>query len=257
MKRRARQVDNIKLDVSSRRLAEARTPKAAAALVDDLVTANYILARHQILDGYGHVSVRFNNSSRYLLSRSLAPALVTASDIQEYDLNSNPLDSAARPSFIERFIHGEIYRARPDVQAVVHSHMPSVIPFGVTGMALKPLCHMAAFLGEGVPVFEIRTVRSDSAMPMLVHNPALARSLAATLSAKPAALMRGHGIVVVGSSLPHVVGRSVYLALNATLQLQTLAFAPDSCVNYLDSSETPEIPDKYQRSWELWKSEAH
>jgi HCOMODA/2-hydroxy-3-carboxy-muconic semialdehyde decarboxylase len=260
MRRRAKQNNGRKPRISSRSFANAHSPKAPPAPVADLVVANHILAQHQVLDGYGHVSVRLESSNGYLLSRSLAPALVMAGDIQQYDLDSNALDSAARPSFIERFIHGEIYRIRPDVQAIVHSHMPSIIPFGVTGTALKPLYHMAAFLGEGVPVFEIRTVRSDGAeMPMLVHNQALARALAETLSTKPAALMRGHGAVIVGSSLPQVVGRSVYLAFNAALQLQTLTLtlAPDSSVNYLDSVEAhEEIPDKYQRSWELWKCQA-
>ena len=237
--------------------ATAQASKAASRLLEDLVVANHILAQQGILDGYGHVSVRDDSArDHYLLSRSLAPALVTAADIQQYDLDSNPLDPAARPSFIERFIHGEIYRARPDVQAIVHSHAPSLIPFGVTGVALRPLYHMTAFVGAGVPVFEIRKVRgNDSKMPMLVHNPALGRALAETLAAKPAALMRGHGAVIVGSSLPHVVGRSVYLALNATLQTQAVALG--GSINYLDSAEArEEIPDNYQRAWELWKRQA-
>jgi ribulose-5-phosphate 4-epimerase/fuculose-1-phosphate aldolase len=238
--------------------ATAQASKAASTLVDDLVAANHILAQQGILDGYGHVSVRDDSArDHYLLSRSLAPALVTAADIQQYDLDSNPLDPAARPSFIERFIHGEIYRARPDVQAIVHSHAPSLIPFGVTGVALRPLYHMTAFVGAGVPVFEVRTARSkdDSKMLMLVHNQTLGRALAETLAAKPAAMMRGHGAVIVGSSLPHVVGRSVYLALNATLQTQAVALG--GSINYLDSAEArEEIPDNYQRAWELWKRQA-
>jgi len=241
----------------------ALLPQAAQAappssmLTDDLVTANRILAQQGILDGYGHVSVRHDSArDRYLLSRSLAPALVTAADIQQYDLDSNPLGTAVRPSFIERFIHGEIYRARPDVRAIVHSHAPALIPFGVSGTALKPLYHMTAFVGEGVPVFEIRNARgNDPKMLMLVHNSGLGRALAETLGTKPAALMRGHGAVIVGSSLPHVVGRSVYLALNATLQAQAMALS--GSVNYLDPAEArEEIPDNYQRAWDLWKRQA-
>ena len=226
-------------------------------MVEDIVAANRILAQQGILDGYGHVSVRQDAApSRYLLSRSLAPALATAADIQQYDLDSNPLDRAARPSFIERFIHGEIYRARPDVHAIVHSHAPALIPFGVAGVALRPLYHMSAFVGEGVPVFEIRKARGNHPkMLMLVHNPALGRALAETLGAKPAALMRGHGAVIVGSSLPQVVGRSVYLALNATLQAQAAALG--GSINYLDAQEArEEIPDNYQRAWDLWKRQA-
>lgn len=237
--------------------ATAQASHASSTLLDYLVAANHILAQQGILDGYGHVSVRSDNArDRYLLSRSLAPALVTAADIQQYDLDSKPLDPAARSSFIERFIHGEIYRARPDVQAIVHSHTPSLIPFGVTATTLRPLYHMTAFVGEGVPVFEIRKVRGDDPkMLMLVHNPALGRALAATLGTKPAALMRGHGAVIVGSSLPHVVGRSVYLGLNATLQAQAIALGGN--INYLDPAEArEEILDNYQRAWELWKRQA-
>jgi len=229
----------------------------ASSTAEDLVTANHILAQQGILDGYGHVSVRHDTASgRYLLSRSLAPALVTAADIQQYDLDSNPLGPAAQPSFVERFIHGEIYRVRSDVHAVVHSHTPSLIPFGVTGTVLRALYHMTAFVGQGVPVFEIRQARgNDHKMLMLVHNPALGRALAETLGSKPAALMRGHGAVIVGSSLPQVVGRSVYLALNATLQAQAMSLG--GSINYLDTQEThEEIPDHYQRAWELWKRQA-
>jgi HCOMODA/2-hydroxy-3-carboxy-muconic semialdehyde decarboxylase len=237
--------------------ATAQSLKASSALVEDLVAANRILAQQGILDGYGHVSVRHDAArERYLLSRSLAPALVTAADIQQYDLDSNALDPAARPSLVERFIHGEIYRARPDVHAIVHSHAPALIPFGVTGTALRPLYHMTAFLGEGVPVFEIRKARgNDSKMLMLVHSPALGRALAETLGMKAAALMRGHGAVIVGSSLPHVVGRSVYMALNATLQAQAAALG--GSINYLDPQEArEEVPDNYQRAWDLWKRQA-
>ena len=237
--------------------ATAQSPKTSSTLAEDLVVANRILAQQGILDGYGHVSVRHDVArNRYLLSRSLAPALVTVADIQRYDLDSNVLDPAARPSFTERFIHGEVYRARPDVQAVVHSHAPSLIPFGVTGTALRPLYHMTAFVGEGVPVFEIRKVRgNDPKMLMLVHNPALGRALADTLGSKPAALMRGHGAVIVGASLPHVVGRSVYLALNAKLQAQAMSLG--GSINYLDPQEArEEVADNYQRAWDLWKRQA-
>jgi len=237
--------------------ATAQSAKASSTLIEDLVVANRILAQQGILDGYGHVSVRQDTAAgHYLLSRSLAPALATIADIQQYDLDSNALDPAARPSFIERFIHGEIYRARPDVRAIVHSHTPALIPFGVTGVALKPMYHMTAFVGEGVPVFEIRKARGDGPkMLMLVHSPALGRALAETLGRRPAALMRGHGAVIVGSSLPQVVGRSVYLALNATLQAQTAALG--GSINYLDPQEArEEIPDNYQRAWDLWKRQA-
>src|SRR5438094_7263360 len=138
-----------------RRAAAQSTPAsagpAAPALLEDLVAASRILADQGVVDGYGHVSVRHDRDpNRYLMSRSLAPALVTAADVMEYDLDSNPVDARDRPSYLERFIHGEIYKVRPDVRAIVHNHSPSVIPFGVTGVPLRPLYHMSAFLWEGV-----------------------------------------------------------------------------------------------------------
>src|SRR5215470_12654588 len=130
---------------------------AAPQLIEDLVAANHILADQGVVDGYGHVSARHDRDpSRYLMARSMAPELVAVSDIMEYDLDGNPADARGRVSYLERFIHGEIYKVRPDVKAVVHTHSPSVIPFGVTGVPLKPLYHMSAFLWMGVPVFEIR-----------------------------------------------------------------------------------------------------
>lgn len=235
------------------RFARAQSASKTSSKIDDLVIANHILAQQGILDGYGHVSVRDATPDRYLLSRSLSPALVTAADIQQYDFDSDPVDAGARLSFVERFIHGEIYRARPDVNAIVHSHTPSLIPFGVSGVALRPMYHMTAFVGEGVPIFEIRAVRgNDSKMLMLVHNADLGRALAKTLGQHPAALMRGHGAVIVGSLLPEVVGRSIYLALNATLQAQAMAL--NRSLNSLDSKEASEgVPDRYQRAWDLWK----
>jgi ribulose-5-phosphate 4-epimerase/fuculose-1-phosphate aldolase len=223
-------------------------------LLEDLVAANRILADHGVLDGYGHVSARHNRDlNRYLLSRSLAPALVTADDIMEYDLDSNPVDAQGRALYVERFIHGEMYKARPDVQAVVHHHAPAVIPFGVSTVPLRPLYHMAAFLWEGVPVFEIREVGGMT--DMLVRSPALGRALAQTLGHKAAALMRGHGAVVVCSSLSGVVGRSIYLQLNAHLQAQAIALGGP--VTYLDPEEGRKADlGGYQRAWELWKRKA-
>ena len=150
-----------------------------------------------MLDGYGHVSARHDrDAGRFLMSRSLAPELVTAADILEYDLDSEPVEARGRTSYLERFIHGEIYRARPDVRAIVHNHSPSVIPFGVTGAPLRPLYHMSAFLAGGVPVWDIRAAAGDT--DMLVRPPRSGRALAQALGAHPVVLMRGHGAVVVG-----------------------------------------------------------
>ncbi|MCI0457051.1 MAG: class II aldolase/adducin family protein [Gemmataceae bacterium] len=222
------------------------------ALVDDLVAANRILAHQGVVDGYGHLSVRHDRDpGRYLLARSLAPALVTAADIMEYDLDSNPVDPRGRASYLERFIHGEIYRARPDVTAVVHHHSPSVIPFGVTAVALRPLYHMSAFIGEGVPIFEIR--EAGGMTDMLVSTPALGSALARTLGRHPAALMRGHGAVVVGGDLSLAVARSIYLELNARLQAQAMALGGP--VIYLDPEEVRQAVARldYRRAWDLWK----
>jgi ribulose-5-phosphate 4-epimerase/fuculose-1-phosphate aldolase len=227
-------------------------------MIEDLVAASRILADQGVVDGYGHVSVRHDRDpNRYLMSRSLAPALVTAADIMEWDLDSVPVDPRGRTGFIERFIHGEIYKARPDVKAVVHNHSPSVIPFGVTQAPLQPLYHMSAFLGGGVPVFDIK-VAAGGPTDMLVRTPALGRALAQTLGARPVALMRGHGAVVVGPSVQAVVFRSVYTEMNAKLQAQAMALGGP--VTYLDPDEARKaeanVGDTIGRPWELWKQKA-
>ncbi len=242
-------------------LAQAAPASAGPAdpkLIEDLVAANLILVDQGVLDGYGHVSVRHDKDpTRYLMSRSLAPELVTASDILEYDLDSNAVDPRGRSLFIERNIHGEIYKARPDVKAVVHNHSPSVIPFGAAGVPLRPLYHMSAFLHDRVPVFEIRSAGGDGT-DMLVRTPALGLALAKALGAGPVALMRGHGAVVVGPSLPHAVFRSVYTEINAKLQAQALALGGK--VVYLNPNEAQRaeasLDGTLARPWELWKKKA-
>jgi len=227
-------------------------------LIEDLVAANHILVDQGVLDGYGHVSARHDREpSRFLMSRSLAPELVTAADIMEYDLDAEPVDPRGRGSYLERFIHGEIYRARPDVRAIVHDHSPSVIPFGVTGAPLRPLYHMSAFLAAGVPVFDIRTAAGGDT-DMLVRTPALGRALAQVLGPRPVALMRGHGAVVVGPSLPIVVFRSIYTEMNARLQAQAMALGGP--VTYLSPGEAQQaeaaVAGTVGRPWELWKQKA-
>jgi ribulose-5-phosphate 4-epimerase/fuculose-1-phosphate aldolase len=226
-----------------------------ANLIADLVVANHILADQGVLDGYGHVSARHDGDPhRYFLSRSLAPELVTAADIMEFDLDNNAVDPRGRAIFIERFIYGEIYKARPDVAAIVHSHSPSVIPFGVSTVPLRPLYHMAAFMGDGVSIFDIRKVAGMT--DMLVRTPKLGTALTQILGPRAAVLMRGHGVVVVGKSLPEAVGRSVYLEINARLQAQAIALGGK--IEYLDPEEARKSgpPDDYERAWELWKRRA-
>jgi HCOMODA/2-hydroxy-3-carboxy-muconic semialdehyde decarboxylase len=226
-------------------------------LIEDLVAANRILADQGILDGWGHVSVRHDRDpNRYLLARARAPELVTPEDILEFDLDSNAIDAGGRPLYTERFIHGEIYKSRPDVVAVVHTHAPSLIPFGISKVPLQPVYHRAAFVSGGVPVFEIRD--AGGMTDMLVRNQNLGRALAQVLGTRPAALMRGHGAVVAGPSLPRVVSRSIFLALGATLQAQAMALGGP--LTYLDPEEARQIEDRegfgLVRAWEAWKRRA-
>ena len=232
-------------------LSQAPAAPSRQALIDDLVTANRILANEDVLDGYGHVSVRNPaDATRYFLARAGAPALVTAADVVEYDLDSKPT-SGSGAGYMERFIHGEIYKARPDVTAVVHCHCLDVIPFAATNTPLKPMYHMGYFIGEGVPVFDIRATAGVT--DMLVSTPALGQSLARVLGRKPAALMRGHGAVVVADSLHVVVAKAYYLNVNARLQLQAMQLHGNGVVG-LSPEEAKKAVQTYERSWDAWKS---
>jgi HCOMODA/2-hydroxy-3-carboxy-muconic semialdehyde decarboxylase len=228
------------------------------AVIEDLVAASLILADQGVLDGFGHVSIRHpGDPSRYLLSRNVAPALVTAADILEYDLDSNPVDPQGRRSFLERFIHGEVYKARPDVGAVIHSHSPSVVPFGISTHGLKPVYHMSGFLTAGVPNWDIREAAGGPSN-LLVTSGALGGSLAAKLGASPVALMRGHGNVVVGPSLKICVYRAIYTEINARLQLQAQGL--DGPITYLTPQEGEmadgTIMTQIERPWQLWRKKA-
>jgi ribulose-5-phosphate 4-epimerase/fuculose-1-phosphate aldolase len=252
----------VALVSESRPLHAQRAPASAGPadpkLIDDLVAANRILAQHGIVDAYGHVSARHNrNPERFLLSRSLAPELVTAEDLIEYDLDGNPVDLAGRSQYSERFIHAEIYKARDDVQAVVHDHSPAVIPFGVSSVPMRPVYHMAGFIGAGLPVFDIRDAAGMT--DMLVSDSARGKALARVLGQNTAVLMRGHGVAVVGPSIPFAVGRSIYLEVNARLELEAIGLGGD--VEYLDPAEAQKVLEAgenrgYERPWELWKRRA-
>lgn len=222
--------------------------------IEDLVAADHILASHEIFDAYGHVSARSErNPQHYFMSRSLAPELVTRDDILEYDLDSNAIGGSRAALFLERFIHGEIYKARPDVKAVVHCHTPSLIPFGATDVALRPIFGLAGFIAEGIPVFEIR--KTAGMTDLLIRDAARGRALAQELGNKPAALIRGHGAVVVGASIPLVVGRCIYMDLNARVQAQAMALSHK--VTYLTPEEGKlSVADDYRRAWELWRHQA-
>src|ERR1700736_4501697 len=219
--------------------AHAQTPTVPLAgvdpaLIEDIVIGSRVLADFGVLDGFGHVSARHpTNPNHFLMSRSLAPALVTADDIMEFDLDGNAVDARGRSVFLERFIHSEIYRARPDVMSVVHSHSPGVIPFGVSKVPLQAMFHNAAFLAAGAPVWDIRKDFGET--DMLVRDPARGKSLAQMLGDRPVVLMRGHGDVTVGPSVKMAVFRAYYTDVNA--QLQSQAFALGGDINYLTPGE--------------------
>lgn len=231
-------------------------PAAAdRALVDKLVLANRILYRYGVVDGFGHASVRHDQSvDHFLLARNMAPALVRREDIVTFDLDGAALDAAGRRVYLERFIHAEIYRARPDVQAVVHSHSPNVIPFGVTGTPLQPVFHMSGFLAEGSALFEIRDVAGDT--DMLISNAGLGAALAGALGSRSTVLMRGHGSTVVGASIEQAVYRALYAEINARLQTQARQLGEVTYLNANEAAKAAAINDtQLPRVWELWVRE--
>jgi ribulose-5-phosphate 4-epimerase/fuculose-1-phosphate aldolase len=229
---------------------------ASKAILDDIVAASRILARYGVLDAYGHVSARSDKlPNHFVMSRSLAPALVTARDLVELDADSEPVRDKRR-GFIERYIHGEIYRSRPEVMAIVHSHSPSVIPFGITRSKLKPVYHMASFLWSGAPVFEIRDTRKDN--DLLIRDRPLGEALAKSLGGCNCVLMRGHGMTVVGDCVAEAVFRSIYTEMNARLQIQAAQL--EGPIEFLSDEEGRRSQaanrSTLERPWELWKKEA-
>jgi HCOMODA/2-hydroxy-3-carboxy-muconic semialdehyde decarboxylase len=227
-----------------------------AELIDDLVAANRILSDHGVLDAYGHISVRDpGTKDRYWLSRSKPPTQVTSDDIIAFDFDSNPVRPGENRLFFERVIHGEIYKARPDVMAVVHSHSPALVPFANSDTRLRPMVGNAAFLGDGVPVFDIRTV--DDEGDLNVCTMPQAKALARALGQHWVVLLRGHGAVAVGDGVRSCVRHAILAENNARLQLQAALLGP---VHFLTASEIefgkrmkPKDPD---RAWQLWKAKA-
>src|SRR6202047_148760 len=232
------------------------TPLAGvdAALLEDMVIGSRVLADFGVLDGFGHVSARHpTNPNRFLMARSLAPALVAADDIMEFDLDGNAVGNSGRSVFLERFIHSEIYKARPDVMSVVHTHSPGVVPFTVSQVPLRPVYHNAAFLAAGAPVWDIR--RDFGGTNMLGRDPTLGKSLAQTLGDKSVVLMRGHGDVTVGPAVKVAVFRAYYTDVNARLQSQAVALGGD--ITYLTPGEGAKADAinllVLDRIWNLWK----
>jgi len=247
------------LAAPSSEVTSAQAPQASAAgpesaLIEELVYANRILYDQGVLDGFGHVSVRDEkNPQHFLLSRSMAPGLVTTKDILEYDLQGAPIDGGGRAVYLERFIHAAIYRVRPDVKAIVHSYSPALIVFSVTGTSLRPVYHLSSFLGAGVPIFDIRDAAGMT--DMLIRDNHLGDALAKVLADKPVALMRGHGAVVVGNSIPEAVYRLIYTDVNARLQADAARLG---AINFLSAEEAGKsaatLDVQVPRAWELWKS---
>ncbi len=235
--------------------AQSATPDRA--LVEDVVAANHILYDQGVVDGFGHVSARSDKDpNRFLLARSMAPGLVKAEDILEFDLSGNAVDAQGRALYLERFIHSEVYKAHPEVKAIVHSHSPAVIPFGVTGVPLKPIYHMSSFLGAGVPIFEIREAGGDGT-DMLVRNPALGAALAQKLGNSAVLLMRGHGDVVVGDSVRQVVFRAIYAEVNAKLESEALRLGEVTFLTDRESAASMATNAALVgRAWDLWKAKA-
>lgn len=236
--------------------APAQTPASGVdpVLIEDIVIGSRVLADFGVVDGFGHVSARDPaNPSHFLMSRSLAPALVTADDIMVFDLDGNAIDPRGRSVFLERFIHGEIYKARPDVMAVVHTHSPGVIPFSVSQVTLRPMFHNAAFLGAGAAVWDIRKDFGET--DMLVRDGARGKSLAETLGDKSVVLMRGHGDVTVGPSVRVAVFRAYYTDVDARLQAQAVTLGGE--INYLTPGEAATADAVnlavLDRIWNLWK----
>ena len=224
-------------------------------IVKDLTYANRILSNQKVLDAYGHVSVRCGtNPEHFLLARNVAPSLVTPADILEHDVNGEPVNPGNHRLYLERFLHAGIYRARPDVLSIVHSHSPSVISLGVTGTDLRAIYHMGAFLGTSTPLFEIRDFAGMT--DLLISDNKRADALASVLGNRPAALLRGHGSVVVGRSIQESVWRAVYAESNAQLQLDSMKLG---AINFLTAEEAAKasanVDKQLARPWDFWKSQ--
>jgi len=234
----------------------AKAPAAERELLDDLVVANRILFDQGVVDAFGHVSARHDKApDRFLLARNMAPGQVTSADIIEFDLDGNPVDAGGRRVYLERFIHSEIYRVRPDVMAIVHNHSPTVVPFSIVpSQPFRPVCHMCGFIGRGAANFEIREVAGD-ASDLLIRSRELGAALARTLGQGLITLMRGHGATIVAETIPQVVYRAVYAEVNARLLSEALRLGP---VTYLTEGEAEaaraNVESQVQRPWNLWKA---
>jgi ribulose-5-phosphate 4-epimerase/fuculose-1-phosphate aldolase len=237
-------------------------PQRLGDLIDDLVAANRILYKQGVVDGFGHVSFRSpDRPDRFYMSESLAPGRVTRDAIMEFDLDGNALDARGRSTYSERFIHAEIYRARADVNAVLHSHSPAVVPFSVSQVPMRPILNAAGFLAPDVPVFEMRKVAGSRSL--LVTDGKLGKALADVLGSRPVALMRGHGNVVVAANIRRMVSRAIYTEVNAKLLWQAITLGGP--LTYIDDAEgragevmrdRGDAGHAVDRTWQMWVEEA-
>ena len=229
------------------------------AVLDDLAAASRILVDQGVFDAAGHVSMRHpEHPDRFLMSRSLAPQLVTAGDIMEFTLDCEPLDSlgslgASRKPFIERFLHGGIYKKRPDVMAIAHGHSAAVIPFGLVNTPMRATYHNAAFLAAGVPVFDIRD--RFGATDIVISSAERGAALADALGDRNVLLLRAHGFVAVAPTIESAVFRAIFTEVSARVQLQAATLGGD--IAALDEEEGRKADAinlaTVGRSWELWK----
>jgi ribulose-5-phosphate 4-epimerase/fuculose-1-phosphate aldolase len=230
-------------------------------LIQDLVVANRILASENVVDAFGHVSVRHpEDAGRYFLSKAKPPELVEPEDIMEFTLDGTPIHANGRKPYLERFIHGALYETRPEIQSVVHNHSRSVIPYAITEEKLKPVVHSCATIGSDIPVWDAQDTFGDT--NLLISNMAMGRDFARVLANGNCALMRGHGCTVVGRSIREVVYTAVYLEVNAELQWRASHFGK---VKFLTPGEVEKIKSRlgdakpgegYDRSWEYWRHRA-
>ncbi len=253
-------VNENSAEAISAQVADAATQPTATThkLLDDLVLANHILFNNGVVDAFGHVSVRHDvRPDRFLLARNMAPDNVTIDDIVEFNLDGEPVNANGHRVYLERFIHSEIYRARPDVMAVVHSHSHAIVPLSVAkDFPLRPLFHMAGFIGTAAPVFEIRDAGGNGT-DLLISNQMLGRALSGLFKSSAIVLMRGHGSTVVAETLQKVVYRAVYAEINARYQMEANKLGP---ITYLTEEEArscvTSIEGQIQRPWDLWTEQA-
>ncbi len=222
--------------------------------VEDLVTANHILSNENILEALGHVSIRDpENPDHFLLSRSLAPKFVQKEDILIHDFDGNVLTETKYKPYAERILHAQIYKARPDVNAICHHHALPLLPFTVTPMELKPIIHIGCMFYEGIPFYDDYDV-SDG---MLIMNKKEGERIARTLGNKRALLLRGHGVVIAGANIKETVMSSIYITYNAQVQYQSLQLGTPTYLSYEEGRAATEIMFSevpLERTWNYWKS---